>query len=91
MLVYEVSLGTAGLYSSVHFFSLKNYPRGTLKFRVAGKPSFNPNVHVKAKMASVFPPDTAIKAGTKMAVLDLESVVKYKKSNRSSTDKFCMN
>jgi len=42
-------------------------------------------------MASVFPPDTAIEAGTKMAVLDLEPVVKDKKSNRSSTDEFCMN
>ena len=42
-------------------------------------------------MASVFPPNTAIEAGTKVAVLDLEPVVKDKKSNRSSADQFCMN
>ena len=42
-------------------------------------------------MTSVFPPNTAIEAGTKMAVLDLEPVVKDKKSNRSSADEFCMN
>ena len=47
--------------------------------------------HVEAKMASVFPTDTAMEPGTKMVVLDLEPVVKYKKSNRSSTDEFFMN
>ena len=47
--------------------------------------------HVKAKMASLFLTDTAIEPGTKMVVLDLEPVVKDKKSSRSSTDEFCMN
>lgn len=42
-------------------------------------------------MASVFRTDTAIEPGTKMEVLDLETVVKDKKSYRSSTDEFCIN